>query len=200
MTRRLARGGRLVLATHNAGKLRELFDLLAPYGIVTVAASALALPEPEETEATFAGNALLKAAAAAQASGLPALADDSGLAVTALGGAPGVYSARWAGEPRDFGAAMARVQRELADAADRSAHFVSVLCLAWPDGAAALFEGRVDGVIRWPPVGANGFGYDPIFLPGGETRSYGEIAPAEKHATNHRARAIKTFAAACLPV
>jgi XTP/dITP diphosphohydrolase len=197
--RRLAVGDRLVLATHNAGKLSEISALLAPYGIETVGAAALGLPEPEETEPDFAGNARLKASAAARRTSLPALSDDSGLAVHALGGAPGIFSARWAGNPRDFSAAMARVQRELGSAADRSAHFLCVLCLAWPDGEAEVFEGRVDGTIRWPPAGTNGFGYDPIFVPAGDTRSYGEMSPAEKHATNHRARALRLFAAACLP-
>lgn len=199
MTRRLARGERLVLATHNPGKLREMAALLAPYGIETVAAAALGLPEPAETAADFVGNARLKARAAARSSGLAALADDSGLCVSALGGAPGIHSARWAGAPRDFGAAMARVQRELGEADDRSAQFVSVLCLAWPDGEAAAFEGRVDGVLVWPPEGRNGFGYDPMFRPEGDRRTYGQMLPAEKHATNHRARAMKLFVAACLP-
>ncbi len=197
--RRLARGERLVLATHNPGKLREITALLAPFGIETVSASALNLPEPEETEPDFAGNARLKALAAARASGLAALADDSGLCVAALGGAPGIHSARWAGLPRDFSAAMARVQRELGQSTDRSASFVSVLCLAWPDGEAAMFKGRVDGTLVWPPEGANGFGYDPMFRPRGDRRTYGQMLPAEKHATNHRARAMKLFAQACLP-
>ena len=199
MTRRLVRGERLVLATHNSGKLRELAELMAPYAIDTVAAAALGVPEPEETEPDFAGNARLKAQAASAASGLPALADDSGLCVAALGGAPGIYSARWAGTPRDFAAAMQRVQDELGGAADRTAAFVSVLCLAWPDGEAPVFEGRVAGLLTWPPAGANGFGYDPMFMPEGDRRTYGQMLPAEKHATNHRARAMKLFAAACLP-
>jgi XTP/dITP diphosphohydrolase len=199
MTRRLARGDTLVLATHNSGKLRELADLLDPFGIKTVAARALNLPEPEETEPDFAGNARLKAVAAATVARLPALADDSGLCVTALGGAPGIHSARWAGVPRDFAAAMQRVQDALGDTPDRSAEFVSVLCLAWPGGEAAVFEGRVAGELTWPPAGINGFGYDPIFRPEGDRRTYGQMLPAEKHATNHRARAMKLFAAACLP-
>ncbi len=196
MTRRLARGERLVLATHNPGKLREIAELLAPHEIDIVSAAALGLAEPEETEPDFAGNARLKALAAARASGMPALADDSGLCVAALGGAPGVLSARWAGEPRDFSHAMARVERALGDAADRSAWFVCVLCLAWPDGEAALFEGRVDGALRFPPAGGHGFGYDPIFVPAGEARSFGEMPPSEKHATDHRARAMAALRAA----
>ena len=199
MSRRFSRGERLVLATHNPGKLREMAALLAPYGIETVSAAALHLPEPEETAPDFPGNARLKALSAARAAGLAALADDSGLCVTALGGAPGIHSARWAGTPRDFGAAMQRVQRELGGAADRSACFVSVLCVAWPDGETALFEGRVDGSLIWPPEGANGFGYDPMFRPDGDRRTYGQMLPAEKHATNHRARAMKLFVAGCLP-
>ncbi len=199
MIRRLARGERLVLATHNPGKLRELAELMAPFGIDTVAARALGLPEPEETEPDFAGNARLKALAAARGSGLAALADDSGLCVTALGGAPGIHSARWAGVPRDFAAAMQRVHDALGETTDRSAQFVSVLCLAWPDGEAAVFEGRVEGELTWPPAGVNGFGYDPIFMPEGDRRTYGQMLPAEKLANNHRARAMKLFAAACLP-
>ncbi len=199
VTRRLARGERLVLATHNPGKLREITELLAPFGIETVSAAALHLPEPPETEPDFGGNARLKALAAARAANGPALADDSGLCVTALGGAPGIFSARWAGLPRDFAAAMARVQRELGDAEDRSAQFISVLCLAWPDGEAFVCEGRVDGELVWPPEGENGFGYDPMFRPEGDRRTYGQMLPAEKHATNHRARAMRLFVAACLP-
>jgi XTP/dITP diphosphohydrolase len=199
VTRRLARGDTLVLATHNSGKLRELADLLDPFGIKTVAARALNLPEPEETEPDFAGNARLKAVAAATVARLPALADDSGLCVTALGGAPGVHSARWAGVPRDFAAAMQRVQDALGDSPDRSAEFVSVLCLAWPGGEVTVFEGRVAGELTWPPAGINGFGYDPMFRPEGDRRTYGQMLPAEKHATNHRARAMRLFAAACLP-
>ena len=198
MSRRLAPGQRLVLATHNPGKLREIAALLAPHEVDCVSAAALGLPEPEETEPDFSGNARLKAVAAARAANLPALADDSGLCVVALGGAPGIFSARWAGQPRDFGAAMDRVRRELGDTAERGAYFVCALCLAWPDGVATLFEGRIDGTVRFPPSGGNGFGYDPIFVPAGETRSYGEIAPAEKHASDHRARALAAFGAACL--
>ena len=199
MTRRLSAGDRLVIATHNAGKLREIAALIAPFGIAAVSAGDLGLPEPEETEPDFAGNARLKARAATT-SGLPALADDSGLCVEALGGAPGIYSARWAGPGRDFSVAMARVHRELGDTADWRAYFVCTLCLAWPDGGADTFEGRSDGRLVWPPRGANGFGYDPIFQPDGDDRTYGEMRPAEKHASNHRARAFALFTAACLPI
>ena len=198
---RLRRGDRLVVATHNAGKLREMAALLAPFGLDAVSAGDLGLPEPEETAPDFIGNARLKAHAAA-AHGLPALADDSGVCVTALGGAPGIYSARWAERPdgsgRDFDSAMARVQAELGETLDRSARFVSVLCLAWPDGADAVFEGAIDGTLVWPPRGTNGFGYDPMFspVPG---RTFGEMAPAEKDADNHRVRAFALFRAACLP-
>jgi XTP/dITP diphosphohydrolase len=197
MARRLAPGERLVLASHNPGKLREIAALVAPHGVSVVSAAALGLPEPEETEPDFAGNARIKALAAARASGLPALADDSGFCVAALGGAPGVVSARWAGPGKDFSVAMARVHREMGGAADRSAWFVSALCLAWPDGHCEVFEGRVDGTCVWPPRGDKGFGYDPIFVPGGETLTYGELDPAVKHATSHRARAFALLMAAC---
>jgi len=192
-------GGRLVIASHNAGKVREIGELLAPYGVAVVAAAELGLPEPEETGATFVENAALKARAAAAGAGLPALADDSGLSVRALGGRPGIHSARWAGTPRDFGAAMERVERALAASAapgtapgtapDRHAAFVCVLCLAWPDGTAGCFEGRVEGELVWPPRGTRGFGYDPIFRPAGERLTFGEMEPARKHAMSHRARA-----------
>jgi XTP/dITP diphosphohydrolase len=197
MTRRLAAGTRLVLASHNPGKLREIAALLAPHGVAVVSAASLGLPEPEEPAPDFAGNARIKALAAATASGLPALADDSGFCVAALGGAPGVVSARWAGPGKDFRIAMERVNRELA-AADRSAWFVSALCLAWPDGHTEAFEGRVDGTCVWPPRGEKGFGYDPIFVPDGETLTYGEADPAWKAATSHRARAFAALRAACL--
>ncbi len=192
--------GKLVIATHNAGKLNEIKGMIEPFQIEAVAAGALDLDEPEETEKTFAGNAALKARAAARASGLPALADDSGLAVTALGGAPGVYSARWAGEKKDFAAAMAKVEAALADAGteDFSARFVCVLCLAWPDGEEALFEGEVKGALRFPPRGDKGFGYDPIFVPEGHDRSFAEMEASEKRALSHRARAFDQFIAACL--
>ena len=198
MSRRLGRGDRLVIATHNAGKLREIAALIAPFGIDAVSAGSLGLPEPDETEPDFVGNARLKAVAAT-AAGLPALADDSGVCVTALGGAPGIYTARWAGPDRNFSRAMARVHRELGDAADRSASFVCVLCLAWPDRETQTFEGRSDGALVWPPRGEHGFGYDPMFQPHGDTRTYGEMTPSEKHATNHRAQAFARFKAECLP-
>ena len=201
--------GRLVIATHNAGKLREFEELLRPFDLSLLGAAALGLEEPEETGSTFRGNAILKAQAAARASGLVALADDSGLCVDALDGAPGVYSARWAGAPKDFGAAMARVERELeAHAAPPPwrAAFVSVLALAWPDGAVETFEGRVDGSLVFPPRGTAGFGYDPIFRPDGHDRTFGEMSSHEKHgipvdgslALSHRARAFQKFAHARL--
>ncbi len=164
-----------------------------------VSASQLGLSEPEETEADFAGNARLKATLAARAAGLPALADDSGFCVACLGGAPGVLSARWAGPSKDFDAAMARVHAESASLADNRAWFVCVLSLAWPDGATASFMGRVDGTTTWPPKGDNGFGYDPVFIPNGEGRTYGELPPDQKHAGSHRARAMAQLAEACLP-
>ncbi len=199
LVRRLARGSRLVLASHNAGKLREIAALVAPSGIGMVSAGELGLGEPEETEADFAGNARLKALASAQAAGLPALADDSGFCVAALGGAPGVLSARWAGTKRDFGAAMERVQAARFGTADDRAWFVCVLCLAWPDGATASYLGRVEGRVVWPPRGTLGFGYDPMFVPDGGARTYGEIGAEEKHKDSHRARAMRQLAAGCLP-
>jgi len=187
---RLLAPGRLVLATHNPGKVVELAELLGPHGLDVVSAGELGLPEPEETEDSFIGNARLKALAAATASGLPAIADDSGLCVDALDGAPGIYSARWAGEAKDFGAAMARVNDELGDA-PRDAHFICALCVAWPDGHTEVVEGRVDGTLVWPPRGHNGFGYDPMFLMAGRDQTYGEMARADKEADNHRARAFR---------
>ena len=200
--RRLQPGDRLVLATHNPGKVREFDDLLRPYGLTVVSAASLGLPEPEETGTTFAENARLKAVAAATASGLPALADDSGVVVHGLDGAPGVYSADWAGPGRDFRPAMRRVLDGLAERygglerADRRAAFVATLCLAWPDGQISFHEGRVDGEIAPEPRGSGGFGYDPIFIPEGERRTFGEMTPAEKARLSHRARAFATFAAA----
>ncbi len=188
---------RLVIATHNPGKLAEIADLLAPFGIATIGAGALGLPEPEETAATFEANAALKALAAATRSGLPALADDSGLVVPALDGAPGIYSARWAGPQRDFARAMALVEERLAGKRDRRASFVAVLALAWPDRHIETFRGEVHGTLVWPPRGRRGFGYDPIFVPEGETQTFGELAPADKHAISHRARAFKQLIAAC---
>lgn len=198
MARRLERGARLVLASHNPGKLRELQELLRPHEVEVISAGALGLPEPEETEPDFVGNARIKALAAAHASGRPALADDSGFCVAALDGAPGVHSARWAGPSKDFSAAMARVHREMGSAADRRAWFVAALCVAWPDGHAETFIGRIDGAAIWPPRGDKGFGYDPMFAPAGQTATFGELAALDKHAVSHRARAFEQFKAACL--
>jgi XTP/dITP diphosphohydrolase len=189
-------GGRLVIASHNPGKVVEMTDLLAPYRIQAISAAELGLAEPEETGDTFEANAALKAHAAAQAARLPALADDSGLVVPALGGAPGIYSARWAGPDKDFSHAMARVHRELGDK-DRRATFVSVLALAWPDGEEALFRGEVHGQLSWPPRGGNGFGYDPIFVPDGYAITFGEIELAEKYRIDHRSRAFEKLVAGC---
>ena len=194
--RRLAAGDRLVLASHNPGKLRELAALLHPFGVHVLSAATLGLPEPEETEPDFAGNAQLKACAAAAAAALPALADDSGFCVAALGGAPGVLSARWAGPDKDFAAAMERVRRESGEVG--RAWFVSALSLAWPGGGTATFLGRVDGQTCWPPRGSLGFGYDPMFVPAGSPLTYGEMDPQAKHSTSHRARAFAAFMAACL--
>lgn len=196
MSRRLA-PGRLVLATHNPGKVREIGDLLRPFGMEVVAAGDLGLPEPEETGTTFRANAELKALAAATASGLPALADDSGLCVDALDGAPGVYSARWAGEGKDFGIAMERVHRAMAFGSPDTAYFVCALSLAWPDGAVETFEGRVNGRLVWPPRGTLGFGYDAMFVAEHMDETFGEIAPEAKHAMSHRARAFEQLVAAC---
>jgi len=193
----MTRGMRLVIASHNAGKLAEIAALLAPYGIDTVGAGMLGLPEPEETGASFEENAVLKARAATATSGLLALADDSGLVVPALGGAPGIYSARWAGPDKDFLVAMARVERELGQK-DRRAHFVAVLALAWPDGHIATFRGEAHGHLTWPPRGARGFGYDPIFVPEGYQETFGAMDPSEKHRISHRARAFAKLVAACL--
>ena len=199
MPRRLERGSRLVIATHNPGKLAEIAVLLAPHGLEAVSAGALGLAEPEETAPDFVGNARIKALAAAHGSGLPALADDSGFCVAALGGAPGVFSARWAGPGKDFAPAMARVNAELGTNTDRRAWFTAALCLAWPDGETATFLGRVEGSAIWPPRGTRGFGYDPIFLPDGATETFGEMAPDAKEAISHRARAFAQLRAACLP-
>lgn len=197
--------GKLVIATHNAGKLKEISALLAPYGVECISAGALGLPEPEETGTTFAENALLKANAAAEASQLPALADDSGLCVTALGGRPGVYTADWAerqrfeGEPgRDWYMAMGKVEGMLcalgADI-DRSAYFACTLALAWPSGDSAVYEGRINGALTWPPRGTLGFGYDPVFVPNGSALTFAEIDPAEKHRISHRADAFTKLVA-----
>ena len=196
MNRRRFEGGRLTVASHNPGKVAEITDLLGPFGIGAVAAASLGLPEPEETGATFAANAALKAVAAS-AAGLPALADDSGLAVHALGGAPGIFSARWAGPARDFDVAMGRVHAELGDR-PRGAEFVCVLALAWPDGHVETFEGRIAGRLVWPPRGKRGFGYDPIFVADGHELTFGEMEPETKHAISHRARAFARLADGCL--
>jgi XTP/dITP diphosphohydrolase len=190
--------GRLVVASHNSGKVREIGALLTPLGVEAVSAGALGLPEPEETETTFTGNAALKSRAAAAASGLPALADDSGLEAFALGGDPGVYSARWAGPSKDFNAAMERVWRELQEKGtkDFSARFVCALALSQPDGETQMFEGEARGVIVWPPRGDKGFGYDPIFVADGETRTFGEMTHDEKLPLTHRARAFEKLLAA----
>ena len=198
MMRRLGPGTRLVLASHNRGKLAEIAELLGPHGIEAISAGELGLGEPDETEPDFAGNARLKARAAATASGLPALADDSGFCPAALEGAPGVLSARWAGPEKNFSAAMAHVNAALGATADRRAWFVAALALAWPDGATATYIGRVDGEAVWPPRGGRGFGYDPMFQPARETQTFGEMEPARKHAISHRARAFAQLVAACL--
>ncbi len=201
--------GRIVAATHNKGKLAELRDLLGPHGLEIVSAGALGLPEPEETGATFVANALIKARAATEKAGLPALSDDSGICVVDLDGAPGIFSARWAGKSGDFGPAMARIEAELnARGAPKPwrAYFVSALAAAWPDGHVETFEGRVDGALTFPPRGTAGFGYDPIFIPDGHVRSFGEMTASEKHglpvdgsqALSHRARAFQMLARACL--
>jgi XTP/dITP diphosphohydrolase len=179
---------RLVIASHNPGKVREIEDLLRPY-VETIGAAALGLVEPRETGTTFAENAAIKARAAAKASGLAALADDSGLTVYALNGAPGIYSARWAGPQKDFSIAMRKVEDALTGQADRRAAFVCALALAGPEGGVSVFEGRVEGTLVWPPRGSKGFGYDPMFVPNGYLTTFGEMEPEEKHAISHRARA-----------
>ena len=197
MPLKLDPGTRLVAATHNPGKARELAALLdGRFGVVS--AAELGLPEPDEPETTFVGNALVKARAAADASGLIALADDSGLSVAALGGAPGVHSARWAGPSKDFALAMAKVEERLAEAGgdDMAAWFTCALAVAWPKGPAVVVEGRIDGALSFPPRGTRGFGYDPIFLPDGGALSFGEMAPGEKDAVSHRARAFEKLKAA----
>jgi XTP/dITP diphosphohydrolase len=202
--------GRLVIATHNPGKLAEMRELLAPYGIDAISAGELNLPEPEETGMSFRDNARIKAEAAARASGRPAFADDSGLAVDALGGAPGIYSARWAGPDKNFRRAMETIEQKLRERGAtapkrRKAQFVSALCVAWPDGHVEEFEARVDGTLVWPPRGNQGFGYDPMFLPDGHSRTFGEMPSEEKHGLpprgkglSHRARAFVKLAEACL--
>lgn len=201
--RKLHSGDKLVVASHNAGKVREIRDLLAPYGVETVSAGELDLPEPEETGTTFIANAELKALASAKASNMPALADDSGLEVAALDGAPGIYSARWAGPEKDFADAMARIEKELEakgarQKEDRGANFTCALTIAWPDGHMRTFEGKVHGHLVWPPQGQFGFGYDPIFVADGRSVTFGEMQPADKHAISHRANAFAQFVSACL--
>lgn len=208
MSRQLT--GPVVIATHNPGKLAEMRELLAPYGIAARSAGELGLSEPEETGASFTANARIKAAAAASATGQAAFADDSGLVVDALDGEPGIHSARWAGPDKDFAGAMNRIHTLLVERGatapeQRRAHFVAALCLAWPDGHVEEFEARVDGVVVWPPRGSKGFGYDPLFLPDGFTRSFGEMSADEKHGLppkgqglSHRARAFLKLAEACL--
>jgi XTP/dITP diphosphohydrolase len=192
--------GRLIIASHNDGKIIEINALVSPFGIAAVSAKKLGLNDPEETGKTFAENAIIKARAAADASNLPALGDDSGLAVAALDGAPGIYSARWAGEPRDFDYAMKKIEAKLTEsgAQDLSARFACALCLAWPDGGEEVFEGEVTGTLTFPPRGDNGFGYDPIFIPDGHDITFGEMAPAAKHAMSHRADAFRKLTKACL--
>ena len=202
MQRRLTKGMTLVVASHNQGKVREIDDLIHPFGLNAVSAGALNLAEPDETGTMFASNALLKSRAAAKTSGHPALADDSGICVDDLDGAPGIFSARWGGDNKDFVAAMARVARELdLRGVDMStmprAHFVSALALSFPDGEDRIFEGRVFGHLVYPPRGSNGFGYDPMFVADGQTLTFGEMDAAAKHAISHRANAFKKFVAAC---
>jgi len=199
MPRRL-QPGRLIAATHNLGKVAELKDLFEPLGFNVVSAAELELPEPEETEFTFIGNALIKARAACLATGAPALSDDSGIAVEALGGMPGVFTADWAGHPRDFYVAMEKVERELQaiKARNRKAKFVSTLAVAWPDGHEEVFAGEVHGTLTWPPRGEMGFGFDPVFVPLGRTETFAELKPEEKHAISHRADAFRKLKAALL--
>jgi len=190
-------GERLVVASHNPGKVREIRELLAPFNADVISAGQLNLPEPDETEDTFIGNAKLKALAAAIASGLPAMSDDSGLAVSALDGAPGIYSARWAGPSKDFNLAMARIEKEMLGKSDRAAKFVCALALCWPDGHCEAFEGEVHGAVSFPPRGIKGFGYDPIFVPDGFNITFAEMEPEAKHAMSHRANAFAQLVAAC---
>jgi XTP/dITP diphosphohydrolase len=202
--------GKLVIATHNPGKLAEMRELLSPHGVEAISAGELGLAEPDETGDSFVANARIKAVAAAEAAQLPAFADDSGLVVDALDGAPGIFSARWAGPSKDFNTAMTRIERLLQERgakepAQRKAHFVSALCVAWPDGHIEEVEARADGTLVWPPRGSAGFGYDPMFLPDGHARTFGEMASIEKHGLpplglglSHRARAFVKLAEICL--
>lgn len=201
--KKLTSGTKIVVASHNEGKVREIRDLLRPFGLETVSAAELNLPEPEETETSFSGNAKLKALAAAKAAGLPALSDDSGLAVDSLGGDPGIYAARWAelprieketyGQRRDFDMAMWHVNDRLGDNPNRRARFICALCLAWPSGETSVYEGKVEGEMIWPPRGGKGFGYDPMFQQLGSSKTFAEIDPAAKHAVSHRADAFAKF-------
>ena len=198
MPAKLKRGDTILIASHNEGKVRELAELFAPFGVACLSASSLGLPEPEETGESFGENAKLKAEAAAVSSGMWAIADDSGLEVAALHGAPGIHSARWGGPNKDFGLAMARVNRELEaiGAADARANFTCALALASPDGMARVFEGQVSGAFTWPPRGTRGFGYDPIFVPEGYTETFGEMEPDRKNALSHRMRAFEKLMSA----
>lgn len=206
---KLTSGMKIVVASHNSGKVREIRDLLHPFGLETISATELNLPEPDETETTFSGNAALKALAAANASGLPALSDDSGLAVDALNGDPGIYAARWAelprieretyGQRRDFDMAMWHVNDQLGETENRRARFICALCLAWPDGQTSIYEGTVEGEMIWPPRGDKGFGYDPMFQQLGARQTFAEIEPDAKHAISHRADAFKKFLADQFP-
>jgi XTP/dITP diphosphohydrolase len=201
MAHRKLIAGELVIASHNAGKVKEINALVSRFGIRAISAAALGLPVPEETENTFEGNAALKAVAAATASGRPALADDSGLEVAALGGRPGIHTADWAETPagRDFYLAMGRVEQELraSGAKDRSARFICCLCLAWPDGHIEAFTGKVEGALTWPPRGTMGFGFDPVFVPAGYAETFAELDPETKHSISHRADAFRQLVAAC---
>ena len=196
MSQRFA-GGKLVIASHNSGKVAEIVELLVPFGADIISAGELDLLEPVEDGDSFAANAKLKASAAAEAASVPALADDSGLVVAALGGEPGIHSARWAGPEKDFGLAMYRVEDALARATDRRAHFACVLALAWPDSHIETFSGEVHGTLVWPPRGERGFGYDPMFVPDGHNVTFGEFEPQAKYAISHRAKAFEKLVAAC---
>ncbi len=188
---------KLVIASHNKGKVREIGELLAPFGVETISAGDLNLPEPVEDGDTFIANAEIKALAAAKAANIPALADDSGLEVSALNGEPGIYSARWAGPTKDFSIAMAEVHKQMGDHSDRSANFTCALTLAWPDGHTESFEGKVFGEMTWPMRGGKGFGYDPVFIPTGHSITFAEMEPVKKHAMSHRANAFKQLIGAC---
>lgn len=195
---KLTRTSRLVIATHNINKVKEFSNLMKPFGILIISSGELNLPEPKETANTFAGNAIIKAQTVAYETNLPALADDSGLCVAAINGAPGIYSSRWTGPNKDFTSAMERINNCIKDKEDRSAWFICVLCLALPSGETWCFEGRIDGQIVWPPRGNHGHGYDPIFQPKGETETFGEMTSTKKNSISHRAQAFHAFRASCL--